>query len=105
MSRTFLAKWRNAVRDAECLDSSAKLILLMLSTYMDASGLAWPAKTTLAGKARISARTVDRAISAAELAGFLNVTHATGYKRAGNKYRATIPNSVTGTDLNASWTT
>jgi Helix-turn-helix domain len=105
MSRTFLAKWRNAVRDSELLDSSAKLTALTLSTYMDKDGLAWPAKTTLATKAGLGARTIDRAIAKLETFNFLLVDHATGYRRGGNTYRAVIPNSVMVADSNASLAT
>jgi hypothetical protein len=105
VSRTFLAKWRNAVRDSELLDASSKLIGYTLSTYMNAQGGAFPAKTTLAAKASVSPRTVDRAIARLETLSFLLVTHAIGYRRGGNSYQAVIPNSVTGADSNAPYTT
>jgi hypothetical protein len=105
MSRTFLAKWRNAVRDSDLLDSKAKLTALTMATYMNSGGHAWPAKATLAAKTGLGTRTIDRAIKELETFSFLLVDHADGYRRGGNSYQAAIPNSVTLTDLNASLTT
>jgi hypothetical protein len=105
MGRTFLAKWRNAVRDSELLDSKSKLTAFVLSTYMDKDGYCFPSKATLEAKTDLGARTIDRAIAKLETFSFLLVDHATGYRRGGNTYRAVIPNSATETDSNASLAT
>jgi hypothetical protein len=89
---SLLVTWRNAVRDS-ALDSTAKLTAYTLSTYMSRDGLAWPAKTTLADKASLSVRAVDGAITRLERGGFLLVERS-GYRRGGNRYRATLPNQA-----------
>jgi hypothetical protein len=88
--RSFLAEWRDAVRDSG-LDSSTKLVGHTLSTYMDRTGYAYPAKTTLAKKASLSVRTVDGAIDKLEMSLLLRVSRPKN-RRAGFTYRAVLPN-------------
>jgi hypothetical protein len=80
--------WQRAVRDSD-LDGTALKVLLVLSTYMNQQGRAFPSKDTLAAKARVSKRTVDEAINRGERAGLLVVRRSPG--RAPNLYVATRP--------------
>jgi hypothetical protein len=62
-------QWRNAIRDSEMLDRTAKLVCFVISTYMNGKGVAYPGKETIArgaglGKGR---RSVDGAIDRAEV--------------------------------------
>jgi hypothetical protein len=89
-----VAHWRNAVRDSD-LDRTAKLVALVLSTYMDHTGAAWPAKTTIARGASLGRvgqkgnTAVDSAIDRLEAAGLLVVDRRRG--RRGFLYGAAIP--------------
>jgi hypothetical protein len=85
-------QWRNAIRDSEMLDRTAKLVCFVISTYMNGKGVAYPGKETIArgaglGKGR---RSVDGAIDRAEAAGYLEVTRSKG--RRPFRYSATAPN-------------
>jgi hypothetical protein len=87
----FLALWRNAVRDSG-QRSSAKLVALVLSTYMKSNGCGFPGKETLADGASLGKRTVDRAVSELEGNGFVRVERTHG--RRSNRYIALIPNGA-----------
>jgi hypothetical protein len=86
--RSFLADWRDAVRDSE-LKPNPKLVAFALSTYMNRDGACWPAKDTLAAATSLSKRAVDSAIGKLVLFGFLLVTRSRG--RTSNRYQAAIP--------------
>lgn len=96
MSETLplVAHWRNALRDSD-LDRTAKLVGLVLSTYVDARGVAWPAKTTLARGASLGRETqkgntaVDTAINRLEAAELLVIDRKRG--RRGFLYGLRIP--------------
>lgn len=83
-----VAVWRDALRDSE-LGSVVKLTGHTLSTFMDARGVAWPAKKTLAAGASISSRSVDGAVDELEHAGFVDIERSRG--RASHRYQATLP--------------
>ena len=103
--RARIPQWRDALRDSE-LDRTAKLVGFVLSTYMDARGAAWPAKTTLArgaslgrepapgGERRKGNTAVDTAIDRLEAAGLLDVDRKRG--RRGFHYTALIPRGYVG---------
>ena len=80
--RTVPTHWRNVVRDSD-LDRTATLVALVLSTYMDANGVAdGVAKTTLARGAKLGRpdqkgnTAADLAIDRLEAAGLLSSTGA-----------------------------
>jgi hypothetical protein len=83
-------EWRNAVRDST-LDGTAKLVALVLDTYMDGDGETWPSKGTIGVGASCDASTVKRAVHRLEAAGFLLVIRS--YGRRPNRYRACMPPS------------
>jgi hypothetical protein len=85
--------WRIAVRESE-LDANAKAVALVLDTYMDGRGFAWPSRKTIAQSSSLHIDTVDRALRRIEKAGLLLVVRSPG--RASNRYQATIPNSPVG---------
>lgn len=66
--------WREAIRDSE-LDRTAKLVAYTISTYMNASGEAFPSKPTIARGASLGQglRAVDEAVRRLTDAGFLSV--------------------------------
>jgi hypothetical protein len=82
-----VARWRNHVRDSDA-DPTARLVALVLSTYMAADGnSAFPSKATLArGCGLTSTRAVDAAINRLEAAGLLTVRRSPGH--APNTYEA-----------------
>lgn len=82
------AAWRDALRDSP-LDKSAKLVGLVLSTFLNGKGRAFPSLETLADGASVSRRTVWAAIARLELHGFLSVTRSRG--RQSHRYLATLP--------------
>jgi hypothetical protein len=84
--------WRIAVRSSD-LSATCKHVALTLDTYMDASGLAWPARETLARATGRSVKQLDRALHVLEASGFLLVERSKG--RVANRYRATLPNGDT----------
>src|SRR4051812_32384832 len=92
--RSTLADWRDALRDSD-LDRTAKLVGLVLSTYMNGSCIAWPSKITLAkgaslGRADQKDNTaVGNAIDRMEAAGLLDVERRRG--RRGFVYTGVIP--------------
>lgn len=100
--------WRDAVRDSD-LPSTAKLVALVLSTYANGRGDAFPGRATLAGSASLSDRAVDAAIQRLELAGYLAidpprrpirdakggvVMRRPGGKSASNRYTLTLPDTA-----------
>lgn len=96
-----VAIWRNALRDSN-LDRTAKLVGLVLSTYMDSAGVAWPSKATLAAKASLGSgrRAVDMAIDRLEAAGLLEIERSRGrrpfvYHAAGATLTAHAPRGST----------
>lgn len=103
--RPIVADWRNVVRDSD-LDSTAKLVAFVLSTYFTADGRTGhdlahpsPAKTTLARGAGLSvkykgSRAVDHAIDRLEGAGLLEVERRRGWR--GFRYCALIPHEEAG---------
>jgi hypothetical protein len=87
--RAQLAEWRDALRDSE-LDSTAKLLGFVLSTWWDRNGRgAFPSKPTMAAASGLSKRAVDGAVNRLETAGFIDVSRSRG--RTSNRYSATLP--------------
>jgi hypothetical protein len=87
--RPVVAVWRNAVRDSP-LDTTAKAVALVLSTYMNNLGAAFPSKRTLAAGASLSStRSVDAAINRVEAAGLLEIVRSRGHRS--NSYLAIVP--------------
>ena len=97
MSR--LTEWRDAIRDDEDLDKTARLVAFVLSTYMNRNGEAWPSKATLARGCNLGAgrRAVDKAVDRLEAAGFLTIQRSKG--RHSFRYFAQIPTSQVGATL------
>lgn len=95
--RPFLADWRNAIRDS-ALPRTTKLVGLVLSTYLDANGTAFPALTTLADGASLGrgCTAVKDAIERLEAVGLLEVDRRRG--RLGWTYQAVIPRADVGLD-------
>jgi hypothetical protein len=92
VSRPRQLGWRIAVCESD-LDLTAKYIAFALDTFMDAEGFAYPSRATLARRARVAVRTVDRAIGRLEVTGFLVVLRSRG--RKANRYQSMFPNGVT----------
>jgi hypothetical protein len=84
--------WRIAVCESD-IDLTAKYVALVLDTFMDKRGFAWPSQETLAARSGVDARTVRRVMTRLEQAGFLIVVHSRG--RHSNRYQAIHPNAVT----------
>lgn len=87
--------WWTAVRRSE-LPPTARLVALVLSTYMDPSGArCWPAQTTVAEGAGLGRRTVQRALGELHAGGFLEVRQyggpGTGRGQRPHVYVPTIP--------------
>ncbi len=82
-------QWRDAIRDSDELDRTAKLVAFVLSTYMNGSGKAFPSKGTIAAGAGLGSgrRAVDQAIVRLEAAGYLDVQRTKG--RTSWRYTAT----------------
>ena len=83
----YLPRWRNAVRDSD-LDSTSKLVALVLSTFMDSNGRCWPSRERIARAASLSVRSVAIAMLRIEASGLLDVNHSKG--RTANRYQAVI---------------
>jgi Helix-turn-helix domain len=76
----------NAVWKHSRQKSGTLLVLLALADYTNSEGIAWPAVSTLAGKARMSERNVQRCVSALQKAGELEVRQNQG-RKGSNIYR------------------
>jgi hypothetical protein len=87
--KPLVAVWRDAVRDAQELDRTAKLVAFILSTYMNGHGSAWPSQDTIAAGASLTDRAVHTATVRLERAGFLEVERSRG--RSSHQYVATLP--------------
>jgi hypothetical protein len=91
---SLLAEWRDRVRDAPDLDTTATVVAMVLSTYMNGEGRAYPSRATLAAGAKLrQPRTVDRAIRDLEAAGLLIVERSKG--RRTSVYVATVSSDNT----------
>jgi len=89
--RPLVGVWRDAIRDSE-LDRAAKQVALVISTFMNGSGSAFPAKSTIAiGCGFNSVRTVDSAINRLEDTGYLIVGRSRGGRTYTNTYFAFVP--------------
>jgi hypothetical protein len=85
--------WRQAILRAS-LESTTKLVLLALSTYMNDHGEGcYPSTTQIAHDASLTERAVFTHIRKAEMAGFLvrDKRELSGRKWASNEYRAAYP--------------
>jgi Helix-turn-helix domain len=76
----------NAVWKHSRQKSGTLLVLLALADYTNSEGIAWPAVSTLAGKARMSERNVQRCVRALQKAGELEVRQNQG-RKGSNIYR------------------
>jgi len=100
----YLARWRNAVRESDRLDTTAVAVLYTISTYANKHGEAFPGKPLIARGAKLKldkrnqSRAVDAAILRAEAAGFLTVKRSKGGRRS-NRYLLTIPTPRHGAGL------
>jgi helix-turn-helix protein len=70
--------------------SGALVVLLAIADYANADGIAWPAVPTLARKARMSKRNVQRWLSALQRDGELKVLRNEG-RRGSNIYKICLP--------------
>lgn len=92
--------WRQAILAAE-LPSTTKLVLLVISTYMNDHGTgAFPTTKTIAANAGVSERAVCTHIKKAKEAGFLRVDRHGfgGQKWARNEYQISFPIQPKGTE-------
>ena len=85
--------WRSSVVESN-LSSSARLVGLVLTTFMNRNGLCFPSKDTIAAGCDFSRRTVDKAVNELESAGYLEVSHSRG--RSSNRYRALTRQQIPG---------
>jgi hypothetical protein len=91
--RPFVVIWREAVRDSNELDRTAKLVAYTLSMYLRANGSGWPSRRTLSERAALgrSCHPVDTALRRLESTGFVVVERSSGGKGRRNSYLATLP--------------
>lgn len=66
---------------------TALIVLLAIADHADDDGVAWPSIATLAGKARLDGRTVQRIIRRLVDVGALELLEATAGGRRSNTYR------------------
>lgn len=98
MSGSQFFSWRSAVLQSD-LPSTTRLVLLVLSTYMDDhGGGCFPSMETIAEGAGLSKRAVITQIATAEKAGFIRISkHGFGgQKWARNEYRIAFPRPEAG---------
>lgn len=87
MKTPTLVDWRHAICETD-LDSTAKLVALVIGCYMNAVGEARPSRATIARSAGLSVRSVELALPRIEGTGFLSVKHSKG--RTANRYQADL---------------
>jgi hypothetical protein len=88
--------WRRALRDHGPEDPHFLLAMLVLNTFMDATGFAYPGQSTWARGARKSVRMIQRYIVRARSEGWLYVVNAgrTGRGWAHHGYRCCVPDYI-----------
>lgn len=89
--------WRQAVLDSG-LNSTTKLVLMVLSTYMNEHGSScFPSQRIIAGKCSLSKRAVISNLNIAAKAGFIvkNKLGKAGKEWAHNEYTASYPSEFT----------
>jgi hypothetical protein len=94
MTRFLVYKWQRALLCDSELNSTAKLVGLVLSTYADGQtgDSIYPARATIARACGFDVRTVDHAIERLEIAGGVTVTRTGGgTHEATNHYGLTYP--------------
>ncbi len=91
--KSLVAVWRDAVRDSDELDRTAKLVAFCLSTYMNGHGFGWPSQDTLAAGASITDRAVYSATLRLESTGFLEIERSRG--RSSHRYAPRCPQQRT----------
>lgn len=84
--------FQRAVRELPA-SQLVKLVGLILATFMDRDGVAWPSMDALARCAGCAPRSVRRALRQLEAAGLLVCERSPG--RRPNRYRASVPNPDT----------
>jgi Helix-turn-helix domain len=95
--RSALADWRNAVRDSN-LDTTAKTVAFVLSTYMDRAWRCFPGQDTLARGCSLSDTAVRGGTRRLEQAGFLAVEWSKG--RSPHRYFGRLPNPEDSSEFN-----
>lgn len=92
-SRPFLFEWQQAVREHQHLSASAKLMLMMLSTYSSLDGKpCFPSQKKLAKDCSKSTRTIKRNLKEALVHGFLDVRRErSGRGLDSNIYELSLP--------------
>jgi len=93
--------WRRCLRDFGPDDPTFFYVMLVLATYMDSSGFAYPGQGTWAKAARKSSRTIQRYIAIARRNGWISVVNAGrgGQGWAFNAYRCCVPDWIDISDL------
>lgn len=88
--------WGKALRDHGPSDRDFLCAMLILRTYMDQDGFAYPSLRTWAGGARMSVNTLRKHVEAASTAGWINVESRAGQRRerVRHVYRCTIPDHI-----------
>jgi Helix-turn-helix domain len=97
--------WRDRVWQefrAGNLTRAARDVLLVLRTYRSAGGTAWPSHAALADRVRCGARTVRRALAAAQRLGLVDwcerrVRSGWRWLRTSNLYRFLLPETPVAT--------
>ncbi len=91
-----LAVWRDALCEDGDLTRDATLLGLVLSSYMNGDGVAWPGRTALARGCKVSVKTVERRTRELERAGFIRVERSSGGRGITNRYEARLPETASG---------
>jgi hypothetical protein len=98
MIRSRQLDWRLAIRSSD-LDPTARLVALVLDTWMNRHGVAWPSRSSIAAGCGITVKTAARAVDRLVAAGFLQVERSKGGKSdathyRSNQYCATFPTPI-----------
>jgi hypothetical protein len=91
MTKIRVAVWRDALRESE-QRNTPKLVGLVLSTYMNGNGHAYPSRGTLAHGASLSVKAVDTALRELEQGGFLEIARTRG--RRTHTYTTILPTTA-----------
>ena len=93
--------WRRALRERGPENPGELLTLLVIGTYMNRSGEAYPSQKLIASGARCSKRTVQRHITSAREQGWITVYLAgrAGQQWRHSMYQARVPDWLVLDDL------
>ena len=85
-------RWRDAILSEHGPERAVtQHVLLVLASFMNREGVAWPGQRKLSKTSRLAQKTIMEHVAYAEAAGWIVRSFRGRGPRAGHKYQAVIP--------------